>query len=155
MLGCWDTVVELETLMGPDLNETCCSEPCMGGVLTYMGVRSALPWVWKPGLSQDLGGLSPPCIFTTTQFACALKTIQFFSGNQNSVRENMGQREPPQRGKRQRRGRRAHQPQRGLLCEHGDCFRCWARRRGRGGPCRHTSHPNKLTFLVRKIDSDQ
>ena len=56
--------------MGPDLNETCCSEPCMGGVLTYMGVRSTLPWVWKPGLSQDLGGLSPPCLFTTTQSIC-------------------------------------------------------------------------------------
>lgn len=33
--------------------------------MAHMEVRSALPWVWKRGLSQDFGGLSPPCIFTT------------------------------------------------------------------------------------------
>lgn len=51
--------------MGPDPNEMCYLGPCVGrGVWPTRGKECTAVGV-EAGLSQDCGGLSAPCIFTT------------------------------------------------------------------------------------------
>ena len=78
------------------------------GCVAHMEIRSALQRVWKPGLSQDFGGLSPPCIFTNnTIYLLVLgKPSSFLLGTKILSRGDLGQREPSQRGKKAKKGQK-------------------------------------------------
>ena len=80
------------------------------GCVAHMEVRSALQRVWKPGLSQDFGGLSPPCIFTNnTIYLLVLgKPSSFLLGTKILSGGIWGRESLHKEEKRQRRGRRAH-----------------------------------------------
>lgn len=56
-------------------------------------------------LAVTLGTHHPLAFSPLTQpISCALKTIQFFASNQNSVSEILGQRQPPKEGKKAKKG---------------------------------------------------
>lgn len=110
---------------------------------TAMGVGGA-----QPGLR---GPIMLHFYHQHNLFACALKTIQFFAGNQ-ILSEIWGRESLHKRGKKARRGQKSSTtPKVGSSVNTGTVLGAGHR----GWPRRHTSYPNKLPFLVRKTDSNQ